>query len=155
MGAQGVTGARGQQGVRGVSATDSALVTWNECAWQNLNAGIDYGELAVSCIAIAPPSPPYSPLFFISSIPSFFPPFFASFILRFLLFHSLFNSSLLCFVHPLLLSLFSSFPYLTSLFLPPFPSLFPHFFFLFPPFPCLHIPNFVSLSSSSTPRIVP
>ena len=47
-GTDGTVGPPGQQGLRGVSATDSSLVTWNECVWENLNAGQDYGQIAVS-----------------------------------------------------------------------------------------------------------
>lgn len=31
----------------GAPGLDGALISWNECAWQSLNSGVDYGLIAV------------------------------------------------------------------------------------------------------------
>ena len=48
MGVAGPQGERGRIGPAGPTEGDS-LITWNECLFQNLNSGIDYGLIAVSC----------------------------------------------------------------------------------------------------------
>ena len=36
----------------GRPGSDGALISWNECAWQNLNRGLDYGMITVSSIVV-------------------------------------------------------------------------------------------------------
>ena len=47
-GAMGMKGERGEPGPPGRGNGSDGLVTWNECAWRNLNDGRDYGLIAVS-----------------------------------------------------------------------------------------------------------
>ena len=37
----------------GRPGSDGALISWNECVWQNLNSGLDYGMIAVSIVVIS------------------------------------------------------------------------------------------------------
>ena len=54
IGLRGEKGDSGMKGERGLSVpvgseeSEYGLVTWNECAWKDLNLAKDYGLLAVS-----------------------------------------------------------------------------------------------------------
>ena len=48
IGPAGPTGPTGPRGPAGFG--DGGLISWNECTWQNLNSGLDYGLIAVSMI---------------------------------------------------------------------------------------------------------
>ncbi len=47
-GAQGPAGSQGPQGIPGTSNGSGGLISWNECAYGNLNSGLDYGLITVS-----------------------------------------------------------------------------------------------------------
>ena len=49
-GSRGIAGPPGQQGrdgIDGVSLNQAGVISWNQCAFQNLNRAQDYGFLAV------------------------------------------------------------------------------------------------------------
>lgn len=52
----GPPGQKGEQGNDGADGADGAdgggaIISWNECTWQNLNSGLDYGLLVVSLLS--------------------------------------------------------------------------------------------------------
>ncbi len=51
MGDPGPQGETGEQGPAGPSDVDS-LITWNECTWNGLNSGVDYGLIAVNNVVV-------------------------------------------------------------------------------------------------------
>ena len=46
----GPPGQRGTDGKDGVSVNQAGVLTWNQCVFQNLNHGRDYGFIAVSVV---------------------------------------------------------------------------------------------------------
>ena len=49
LGRTGEKGQKGERGQRGVGEGEGGgLVSWNQCAWANLNLGLNYGHLVVS-----------------------------------------------------------------------------------------------------------
>lgn len=46
-GTNGPTGERGAQGPPGKDGAETGIISWNECAWKDLNSGLDYGQITV------------------------------------------------------------------------------------------------------------